>query len=351
MLSALTKEPGHIEVRDTEKPEVNSGDLLLKTSYAAICSTDIKMFTGKKKSDYLEFPIVLGHEVVGKVVKVGDNHERFASGDSLMLYPGIGCGECDFCLTDAHNLCQNRSALGYNFDGGFAEYVRIPEPFFNNNRGRVLKVPDGLPLKRAVLFEPLSCAYNGIQQSRITEGDTVVVVGLGFMGLLFAQLAQLKGALQVVGIDPITDRREKAKDIGVDTVLDPSSVNVKEILKEETGEEGGDAVVAALAVPEVFEDSLELVKSGGTLNLFGGAPSGSEISIDPNMIHYNEIDLVGTSAYRLKDALTVRNIMMDGVIKPEKLITAEYPLEQIEEGMELAAENKEIKVLINFNDS
>lgn len=348
MKAALTLEPERIEVKEVETPSVSGGDVLLKTEFAAVCSTDVKIFTGKKKVDYLDFPVVLGHEFVGKVVETGKEHEKFNKGEYLVPYPLISCGECEQCLKGNQNLCTETSALGYNYDGGFAEYVRLPGQIFNNARSRVIKLPDEFALKKASLIEPVSCAFNGLKRSRVTEGNSVLVVGLGFMGLVMVQMARLFGATQVVGCDPIEGRRKKAKALNADSVLDPSEEGYEEKVLNLSSGKGFDAVIAALGSPPVFEDSLKYVKRGGTLNLFGGAPHDSQIEINPNNIHYGERDLVGTSAYQLNHSRDVLNIIESDQIQLNKLITNQFPLKDTEEALESVANNEDIKALISF---
>lgn len=349
MKAAITNGIEEVEIKEVEKPSISSGDILIKTEYAAVCSTDVKIFTGKKKVGYLDFPVILGHEIVGKVVKTGEAHTRFTPGNRVAPYPAFSCGECEQCLTGNQNLCPDMEALGYGHDGGFAEYVKLPEPMFDNARGRVVSVPDDLSSKVASVIEPISCAYNGLTQSRVEPGDSVLVVGLGFMGLVILQMARVFGASHVIGSDPLKERRKKALQVGADLVVDPTEEGWDERITDLTSGTGADDVIAALGAPQVFEDHLQFVKKGGSLNLFGGAATGSEITIDPNVIHYNEIDLVGTSSYKLGHIPDVMNILEGGLIEIEDLITGTYPVEQAEEALASVAENRDIKSLISFD--
>jgi len=349
MKAAILEAPGSpITIRDIPIPKVGGADVLLKTKYAGVCSTDLKVMTGKKRVDYLDFPIVLGHELVGEVVDLGPKHELFKRGDHLAPFPAVFCGRCPLCLSGEHRLCQGSiKALGYNIQGGFAEYTRIPGEMFDNSRSRVFRVPDGISLKVASVLEPIACCFHGIGQSRVKLGDTVLIMGLGFMGLVMLQIARMFGAAHVVGVDPIPERREMALELGADAALSPEAEEYESQMREYTSGIGADAVIAALAIPEVFEKSLQWVKAGGTLNLFGGAASGSQITIDPNIIHYKEVSLVGTAGYRFQDGHRILELLRRDVLHIEKLIKT-YPLEQINEAFNANLRKQGAKNVIAF---
>jgi len=349
MKAVILQESGKIEIKDVKEPQILKGDILLKTKYAAICHTDIKILTGKKKVKYLSFPRILGHEFIGEVVEKGESHTRFNMGDLIIPYPGIFCGKCEYCLSGNHNLCQNMEALGYNLDGGFAEYVRLPQSIFDNNRSRVFKISSEFSPRTACLLEPVSCCFNAMKQSNVKEGDTVLIIGLGFMGLIMVQMARIFGATRVIGSDPIEFRRSKARELGADSVLDPTEENYKEKIKDLTYGQGAEVVIVALDNPRISEEALQFVKAGGSLNLFGGTPHGSQICIDPNIIHYKQVNLVGTSGYRLQDTNKVLKIIEKNVINVESLITGIYPLDRFKEALENVINYKDIKAVISFN--
>ncbi len=350
MKAAVLEEPGgQIKIQDIAVPEVRGRDILLKTKYAGVCTTDLKIYTGKKKVSYLKFPVVLGHELVGEVVKVGPEHERFHEGDYVVPMPAIFCGECEQCLLGEHRLCQGHiDALGYTLPGGFAEYVRLPGVMCDNNRSRIVKVKEGMSLKVASLLEPISCCFHGVEQSRVRVGSTVLILGLGFMGLVMVQVARLYGASKIIGCDPIPSRRKLAREIGADIVLSPSEENYEEQVLAATEGKGADAVIAALALPSVFEEGIKFVKPGGTLNLFGGAASGSKMCVDPNVIHYKEVSVVGTAGYRYQSIPRILKVLESGALRIEELITKIYPLERVQEALEANLTNREVKVLIGF---
>jgi len=348
--AAILKAPGEkISIEDIQKPSLQGKDVLLRTEFAGVCTTDLKIITGAKNVSYLTFPVTLGHEFVGEVVDIGPKHTRFNKGDYIVPFPAIFCGECEQCLSGEHRLCQGHiEALGYNYPGGFAEYVRLPGHMFDSNRSRVVRIDEGISHKLASVLEPISCCFHGIEQSQVKMGDTVLILGLGFMGLVMAQVARLYGASRVIGSDPLVSRRKLASDVGADVVLSPFEDDYREQVLAATDGKGADVVIAALALPSVFEDGLRFVKAGGTLNLFGGSAAGSVMSVDPNIIHYKEVAIVGTAGYRYQDVSGILNILEDGQLQIEQLITNIYPLDEINVALEANLENSEVKTLIKF---
>ncbi len=349
MKAAVLERTGSIEVRDVPKPQVSGREVLLKTVLCGVCTTDIKIATGKKKASSIALPRILGHEIVGRVTEVGNDHDEFSPGDLVVPYPGISCGRCEYCRGNRHRLCRSMGGLGYNVDGGFAEYVRLPGELLDNTRSRVLRVPDSLPLIVASLLEPVSCCWNGVKQSRVAPGSSVLVVGLGFIGLVIMQLARVFGASEVIGLDPIQTRRERAEGLGADAVFDPTARGYGSDLMGLTHGEGVDAVIVALGDPRVFEAVLGFAKRGGTVNLFGGAPHDSTISLNPDLLHYEEIELLGSHGYRLQDAGIVMGLLRSGRINVESLVDgAIYPLEEISTALNDAAEHRVLKAIVDL---
>ena len=191
MKAALLYGPEDMRVEEKEIPPINAGDLLLRVKACALCGTDIRIFRGTKTKG-IRYPSVIGHEISGIVHACGDTVDGFSPGDAVGICPVIPCGVCYACRRAMDNLCMNRTAIGYEFDGGFQEYVRIPESAIR--RGCVFKAPPDLPFAVSALIEPLACCYNGQGRCGIRLGDTVVIMGAGPIGLMHLQLARRAGA-------------------------------------------------------------------------------------------------------------------------------------------------------------
>lgn len=321
MKACIFHEPGRISVEDVPEPRPGPGELLLRVGAAAICHSDIRVYRGLKKASPGVIP---GHETAGVVVEAGEGVSQFRPGNRVAVCPILACGHCRFCLQGKRNRCLSRRTLGYEENGGLAEYMLVPRELLA--LGHVFPVPEGLSLERAALMEPLACVLNSLETCRVVPGSSLLVVGAGPMGLLHLMLGRVMGAGPVIVSEPDAERRDYAHRFGASLVLDPGDGNVGEAVVEATGGLGADAVVVTAGLPEVLEPSLELVRLQGSLSLFGGFPPGTSVPLDPNVIHYRELVLTGsqnatTDQYRR--ALRLLPLMPE----VEQLTTHRYPIE------------------------
>jgi len=245
--------------------------------------------------------------------------------------PVIPCRKCYYCLNGRENVCANRTAIGYEYDGGFAEYVRIPSSALE--AGNLVKIPDHLTFEQAVITEPLACCINGQRKANVKMGDVVVVIGGGPIGLMHVQLAKIAGASTVILSEPIGHRREKALLAGADFAVNPDIESLEDIVLSETDGLGADVVIMAIGVPFLVNTSANLLKKGGTLNLFAGFTKGVMSEIDPNVIHYNEITINGTSALTRADYHKSLSLIASGQINTEVITTIGYTLDDIEKAI------------------
>jgi L-iditol 2-dehydrogenase len=288
MKACVFRAPGDVAVVDVPIPEAGRGEIVLRVAAAGLCHSDVRVFKGEK---YAKQGVIPGHEVSGVVAQVGDGISDIAVGDRVSLCPIIACGSCSFCRVGKRNRCPKRITLGYDENGGLAEYLLVPEPIVR--LGHVFKLPDSVPLDLASLLEPASCVFNSMALLGVEAGTTMLLVGAGPMGLMHLVIAQALGA-RVIASEPDEDRRSWARKLGADEVIDPMSQDAVKRTKELTNGEGADvAVVSTGAVPAV-KPALEGVRKQGSINLFGGFPPNSVLDLDPNMIHYNELILTGS---------------------------------------------------------
>lgn len=343
MRALLFRGPNHLELTDVPVPEVGPGELLVKVAACLICGTDLRIVRGKKTKG-VRVPSILGHEFAGTVAAVGTGVTGFRSGDRVAVAPVIPCHTCFYCKHGRENVCANRTALGYEYDGAFAEYVRIPASAVRS--GNVYPVPQDLSLEAAALAEPLSCCINGQHNSRVGLGDVVVILGAGPIGLMHLQLAKGAGASQVIVSEPNEGRRSVAAELGADRVVDPQAEDLTRVVKEATAGLGADAVILAIGIPSLAEASLGLVRKGGTVNFFAGFSVGDTAALDVNLIHYNEIAITGTSAARRADYEQALRLIAGGVVQAEELITHRFSLDKALEAFKVAASGDGIKVAI-----
>ena len=218
MKAAVLTAPNAIALTELQDPRPEHGDVLIRVRAATICGTDIRIYRGRKTAG-VRYPSVLGHEFAGEILESG-GHAGLNPGDRVALCPFISCGRCHLCKTAHENLCTQGTAVGYEVDGAFAEVIRIPAKAVES--GNLRHLPDAMSFEEAALVEPLSCVLNGQNKVGVSSADTVVVLGVGPIGLLHVHLARLRGAARIIASDPSAHRREAALSGGADAVIDPT---------------------------------------------------------------------------------------------------------------------------------
>lgn len=344
MKAAVLFAANKLELAEVEKPRANAGELVIRVKSAAICGTDGRIVTGKKTKG-VRYPSVIGHEFSGEVVEIGQGVRQFKVADHIAVDPVIPCRACVYCRNGKENVCLNRQAIGYEFDGAFAEYVRIPAIALE--AGNVFNIPEGITHDAAALAEPLACCINGQKNVGIELGDTVVIVGAGPIGLMHIMLARLSGAAKIIVSELNAQRREAALQCGADYVVDSSQEDLHGKVLAETGGVGADVVIMAIGIPSLVNASFALARKGGRINLFAGFSKDDMASIDVNIIHYNELIITGASALSREGYRTALSLISSGQINVEKLISHRFALENVEDAFKCALEGAAIKIIIN----
>lgn len=344
MKAAVLRAPQVLELGDIATPEAAAGELVLRVRAATVCGTDLRILTGRKTKG-VRFPSVIGHEFAGEVVQTGDGVTQFKTGDRVCMDPVVPCRACAYCKSGHENVCLHRQAMGYEFDGAFAEYIRIPAIALA--AGNVFMMPAQMSFESAALAEPLACCINGQRNADVRLGDTVVILGAGPIGLMHAALARLSGARQVIVSEPNAARRQAAADRGVDHVCDPNAGSVEAFVKARTDGLGADVVILAIGVPQLANEALNLVRKGGHVNLFAGFTAGDTSAIDVNLIHYNEIVVTGASALSRRDYELALNMLSTGQIDANALITHRYEVADSLAAFAEAGSGRALKVAIH----
>ncbi|MFD1414469.1 zinc-dependent dehydrogenase [Oceanobacillus jeddahense] len=343
MKAAVFYGPNDLKLEEVKKPEITEKEILLKVNMSAVCGTDVRIYLGKKTKG-VRTPSTIGHELVGTIVEVGRDVSGYETGNRVGVMPVIPCGNCHYCQNEMENVCANRKAIGYEFDGGFAEYVRIPSAAIQ--AGNVVKIPGHVSFQEAVITEPLACCLNGNKKANVKMNDTVVVIGGGPIGLMHVQLAKIAGAKQVILSELVEHRRDKAKVAGADIVVNPGEESIEEIVLDATNQLGADVVIMAIGIPQLVNQGATLLKKGGTLNLFAGFTKGVFSEIDPNVIHYNEINVNGTSSLTRSNYQESLSLIADGKINTEVITTPGYSLDEIQQAIEDVRDGVGMKTLI-----
>ena len=343
MRAVVLEGPNQFGVKEVEKPTINQDEMLLKMERAAICGTDIRILEGKKTKD-VRYPSIIGHEMSGTIVEVGENVEGFKVGDRVAVANVIPCGCCPMCRRGMENVCMNRKAIGYEFDGGLAEYVRLPEIAIKS--GNIVKIPEHVSFAEGAIIEPLSCCLRGQRNVNLKFNDNVLIVGAGPIGLMHVLLAKAAGARRVIVSELNAYRRQKALDCGADIVLDPNTDDLAAVVAQETGGIGMDIIIMAIGVPALVTPTLKLARKGGAVSLFAGFAKGVMADLDPNVIHYNELKVTGSSAYKRQDYLDASEMVINGYLDLKPIVTHTYKIDDFQAAYEMNKSGAGLKIEI-----
>ncbi len=277
-----------IRIENVPVPQAKPGELIVQVGAALTCGTDLKVFRRGYHARMIVPPALFGHELAGTVVEAGRGVTDFAAGDRVVALNSAPCGACYFCARGQENLCDD---LLFN-NGAYAEYIRIPERIVAKN---TLQVPDHVPLEHAALTEPLACAVHGFEDSHPRPGDLVAVIGGGPLGLMMLHVAALAGC-ETIAVVKHDGQVEAAKQLGAAHVVQASSIRkaVRETRAITPNDRGVDIAIEAVGVPDAWEEAVEMVRKGGTVNFFGGCATGTQVKLDTNRVHYSDITLRAT---------------------------------------------------------
>ena len=341
MKAVLYYGPENIKYEDVRIRPLQKGEVLVKIMSALTCGTDVKTYRRGHPVLIKSIPSGFGHEFSGIVEKVGDGVTKFSVGDRVVAANSAPCGECFFCKREEYNLCENLDLL----NGAYAEYIIVPERIVEKN---MLILPDGLSFDKAAFCEPLANVVHGVERSEIKAGQTVGIIGIGPIGLMFARLAKLKGASVIVaGRNPL--KLKMAEEFAhADEIIDLNKYpNPEKIFKEYTEEKRGlDIAVECVGLPEIWERIFSCVRPGGTVHFFGGCKSGSTVQFDTTKMHYGDIKLISVFHHTPKYFRQALEYIASGEVEVEKLITNTLSLKDVEFAMKQHIEGKAIKFLI-----
>lgn len=331
------------ELTDLPTPVAGPGEVLTRVGANTVCGTDLRILRGEK-SKGVELGVVLGHEVAGYVEALGEGVSGFEIGDLVSMPPSVCCGVCGPCRRGTEHLCDDVHLVGYDIDGGLAEYWLIPREAVA--RGQLVKASGQLQPAQLALAEPISCCLSGMDNYRVEVGDVVVIVGAGPIGLIHLQLARIAGAGAVVVSDPSEARRASARALGATVTVDPTGEDLAAIVKNLSNGEGADVAVLCIGVPQLVNDCLTLVRKRGRVSIFAGLAGEGWSNIAANLIHYREITVVGASNSGRANFTRAVRLIESGAIDTLALVTHTFPLSRAAEAIEFVASGEGIKVAV-----
>lgn len=318
---------GRAEVRNVPVPEVPAGWVLCRVDALGICGTDVEIFTGELpylKAGTMQYPVVPGHEWVGRVAEVGEGVTSFAAGDRVTGETHLGCGECEFCLAGKYNACASMLRVGIGgLPGACADYILLPAKALHH-------LPEDLPTFQATLLEPSTVVHNALARAGFTGGERVVIYGPGTLGLLGVSFARALGAGEVVLAGTREDRLAVGRNLGADV-----TVNVRTSPDQAAKlANSADVVLEATGSPEGFGAGLAALKKGGALcvvSLYKSAVA----ALDLNRLVVANLRVSGSLGAPGLWERTIR-LMTAGRIKTDGIVTHRFPLDELPHALETA---------------
>ena len=341
MKAVLFYAPGDIRYEETDIIPPKAGEVVVKIKAALTCGTDVKTFRRGHPVLIKKVPSGFGHEFSGEIYQLGEGVTDFKIGDRVVAANSAPCGECFFCKKEEYNLCENLDLL----NGAYAEYITVPARIVSKN---MLKLPNDLSFEKAAFCEPLANVVHGAVRTEIKAGQSVGIIGIGPIGLMFARVAKLMGARVIVGgRNPIKLKLAEEfayADKIVDLTKDEDPVNTFKNFSDEG--KGLDVAIECVGLPEIWEQVFACVRPGGTVHFFGGCKSGSHVSLDTTKMHYGDIKLMSVFHHTPKYFREALDLIASGKIEVEKLITDRLELKDVEYAMKQHIDGKAIKFLI-----
>ncbi len=334
------------DVRTEEMPipRIGPGELLVKVFASGICGSDVLEWYRKKKA-----PLVLGHEIAGDIVEIGESVEKYQVGDRVFVSHHVPCNTCRYCLNGYHTACETLQTTNF-YPGGFAEFLKVPR--INVAYG-VFVLPDEVSYEEATLVEPLGCVIRGQRVARLKPAQSVLVLGAGISGLLHVAMARACGAGLIMATDINDYRLDTAKGMGADAVLNVTRENdVPAWVRRVNDNRLANLVIVCTGALSAFEQALKSVDRGGTVLCFATTAPEETLPVPINDFWRNEIKLMPSYGCSPLDADTALGFIRGKRLPLQKMITHRLSLDKIGEGFSMMVEPKEsIKIIIQPHSS
>lgn len=341
MQAAVFYAPGDVRIEEIPTPAPGPGDVLVRITRATTCGTDLKTWRRGHPTIMQRVPTPFGHEFAGVIAQTGDGVDpRWRPGMRVVAANTAPCNRCPYCRMGRQSLCENLEFLW----GAYAEYIVVPARIVEQN---LYEIPEGMSDEAACLVEPLACAVHGVAETPIAVGDTVAVNGAGPIGLFFVRLAALRGA-KVICSDLSEGRLAVARRLGawktVNVAEAPDQVAAVRALTPNG--RGADAAIEAVGLPEVWEKTVQMVRPGGTVNLFGGAKGGSSFAVSTTLLHYSELTIKGVFHHTPLFVETALDLLASGAVPADEFISGSVALADVVEALERMGRQEGVKYAV-----
>lgn len=324
MMAAVLYGREELKVEKVAIPTVGPEDLLIRVKAALTCGTDFKVWKQGYHARMIVPPAIFGHELAGIVEQAGEAvQDRFPPGMRVVAANSAPCNKCFFCRKNRENLCED---LVFN-NGAYAEYTLIPGRILREN---VIEIPPHLSFVDAALVEPLACVLRGIQETEIRAGDTAVVIGCGPIGLKFIRILSARG-VRVIAVGKRSSQMKAAERLGAAAAIDTSAIEnpVRAVRQLTYRKLGTDAVIEAVGSPTTWQWAMQMVRCGGTVNLFGGCPRGTKVEFESSRLHYSEITIKSSFHHTPRFIREALATIARGEVSASDFVTGEVSLVEL----------------------
>lgn len=338
MKAVQVTKPGELQIADVEIPKLeNSSHVLIRIKAAGICGSDISIFRGT--SPVATYPRVIGHEFAGEVVQIGSDVSSVSMGDHVVVNPVMECGTCPVCKRGRGNVCANLQVIGVHKDGGFREYVSVPEQ-------NVFRISSDISWEHAAIIEPYTVAAQVTSRGGVQAGDTVLVMGCGQIALTILQVCKILGA-ECIMTDLVKSRRDRAKAYDAKAVIDASSEDVCAKVQELTDGTGVDVAIDAACAGVTLKQAIQCVRSAGVVVTMGFADRPVEVS--ELTITKNELDIRGSRLNNKKFPQVIEWVE-NGKLELGSIITDQMHFTKVLDGFEKIKNDPEntLKIVLTF---
>ena len=345
MKAAVLHGKEDVRVEEIEPARLKSGEVRIAIEAALTCGTDLKVFKCGYHARMIVPPAVFGHELSGRIVEVQNPKSNAQSpwkvGDRVVVANSAPCGECFFCKNQQENLCDDLLFL----NGAYAESIVVPRRLVEKN---LLRLASKTDFRDAALTEPLACVVQGVEDAKLRAGQNVLVIGSGPIGLMFVALAKHSGC-RVTVAGRGESRLQTAQNFGAEKIIDVAKMDL--VSTSKTSSDRFDVVIEAVGKPETWEAAVQLVRKGGTVNFFGGCPTGTTVSLDTSLIHYSNLTLLASFHHTPGTIRRALAFIESGLICAKDFVDGECALSELPELFRsMAAGNRAVKTLVRVRE-